>query len=113
MKKYILLLDLKDDPELIQTYEEHHKQIPEAITKSILEAGIVEMNLFRFQDRLVMEILAQDQFSFEKKNQIDHNNQEVQNWELLMSKYQKNLPNAPKGVKWVLTEQIFSLSSKK
>jgi L-rhamnose mutarotase len=59
-----------------------------------------------------MEILAQDQFSFEKKNQIDQNNQEVQNWELLMSKYQKNLPNAPKGVKWVLTEQIFSLSSK-
>ena len=109
MQKFILLLDLKNQTELINEYEEHHKNIPLEIKKSILEAGIFEMNLFRFEDRLVMEILADDQFSFENKNRIDQNNQDVQRWETLMSKYQKTLPNTPDGVKWVLTKQIFSL----
>lgn len=109
MKKYILLLDLKNDPLLIDEYEKHHKNIPAAIKKSILDAGIIEMNLFRFNDRLVMEIIAKDDFSFENKNAIDQNNEDVQRWESLMSNYQKTLPNTPNGVKWVLTEQIFSL----
>ncbi len=109
MKKYILLLDLKNDPLLIDEYEKHHKNIPAAIKKSILDAGIIEMNLFRFNDRLVMEIIAKNDFSFENKNTIDQNNEDVQRWESLMSNYQKTLPNTPNGVKWVLTEQIFSL----
>lgn len=33
MKKYILLLDLKNDPLLIDEYEKHHKNIPAAIKK--------------------------------------------------------------------------------
>lgn len=109
MKKFVLLLDLRDDPTLIQEYEQHHQNIPEAIKDSILEAGIIEMNLFRFNDRLVMEIIAEDEFSFEKKSQIDQNNLEVQKWETLMLNYQKLIPNTPEGTKWVLANQIFSL----
>ena len=40
MQRVILFLDLKDDPELIQTYEKYHESIPEAIKESILSSGI-------------------------------------------------------------------------
>jgi hypothetical protein len=56
-----------------------------------------------------MEIIANDDFSFEYKNQLDSNNPEVVEWEKLMSNFQKSIPGAPKHVKWVLAENIFKL----
>ena len=87
----------------------YHKDIPLAIKKSILDAGIISMEIYRFLDRLVMEIKANDDFSFEHKNELDSNNSQVIAWEKLMSTYQKNIPGSPENVKWVLAENIFKL----
>jgi L-rhamnose mutarotase len=109
MKKYILFLDLVNDEQLISEYIDFHKDIPLAIKKSILDAGIESMEIFRFQDRMVMEIKANDDFSFEHKNKLDSNNSQVIAWEKLMSTYQKRIPGAPENVKWVLAENVFKL----
>ena len=74
MKRYILFLDLVNDEKLISEYVDYHKDIPLAIKKSILDAGIISMEIYRFLDRLVMEIKANDDFSFEHKNELDSNN---------------------------------------
>jgi L-rhamnose mutarotase len=68
------------------------------------------MQIFRFENRLCMEIIANDDFSFAKKGEMDAHNPAVQAWEELMSKYQKNIPGTPKGAKWVLANTIFSLT---
>jgi L-rhamnose mutarotase len=109
MKKYILFLDLVNDEKLISDYINYHKSIPIAIKNSILDSGINSMEIYRFNDRLVMEIIANDDFSFEYKNQLDSNNPEVVEWEKLMSNFQKRIPGSPKHVKWVLAENIFKL----
>ena len=109
MKRYILFLDLVKDEKLISEYVDYHKDIPLAIKKSILDAGIISMEIYRFLDRLVMEIKANDDFSFEHKNELDSNNSQVITWEKLMSTYQKNIPGSPENVKWVLAENIFKL----
>ena len=109
MKRYILFLDLVNDEKLISEYVDYHKDIPLAIKKSILDAGIISMEIYRFLDRLVMEIKANDDFSFEHKNELDSNNSQVRAWEKLMSTYQKNIPGSPENVKWVLAENIFKL----
>lgn len=109
MKRYILLLDLVNDEKLISEYINYHKDIPAAIKNSIFESGITSMEIFRFQDRLVMEIIADEDFSFERKNKLDVNNSQVVAWEKLMSAYQKSIPGTPENVKWVLAENIFKL----
>jgi L-rhamnose mutarotase len=110
MQRFILFLDLKEDQELIQAYEKYHESIPTEIKDSILNSGIESMQIFRFENRLCMEIIANDDFSFAKKGEMDAHNPAVQAWEELMSKYQKNIPGTPKGAKWVLANTIFSLT---
>ena len=109
MKRYCLALDLKDDLKLIAEYEAYHKQVWPEILKSIKDAGIRQMEIYRTGNRLAMIIEADENFSFQKKSESDANNPKVQEWEQLMWNYQQALPHAKPGEKWVLMEKIFEL----
>lgn len=109
MKTYCLALDLKDDATLIEAYEKHHQQVWPEIISSIKNSGIDSMNIYRTGNRLFMIIQAMDDFSFEKKGEMDKSNPMVEKWEALMDQYQQRLPWAEKGVKWVLMDEIFKL----
>lgn len=109
MKRHILACDLKNDPGLIREYIEHHKKVWPEIIESIKKSGIQNMEIFNFGNRLVMTIEAEADFSFEEKAKIDANNDKVQEWEILMWKYQERIPSAGEGEKWVLMDKIFSL----
>lgn len=109
MKKYALALDLKDDPGLIEEYIQHHKNVWPEIKKNITDAGIVEMEIFHIETRLFMLIEAADDFTFERKMQLDEGNERVQQWETLMDQYQEKLPFAKAEEKWVLMDKIFEL----
>jgi L-rhamnose mutarotase len=111
MKKYCMSVDLKDDAELIAEYEHWHKKEnawPE-ITKSIVDSGIINMEIHRTGNRLFMIMETDDDFSFQRKAVMDISNQKVQEWEQLMWKFQEPLPWAKEGEKWVLMEKIFQL----
>jgi L-rhamnose mutarotase len=111
MKQYCLAIDLIDDPELIREYENHHEEIWPEIEKSMYDSGILDMEIFRYRNRLLMILKTRDDFSFDKKNQLDKENPVVQKWENLMWKYQKALPGTPPGEKWQLMERIYKLDS--
>ena len=110
MKRYCLTLDLKNDPKLIKEYEEHHQQIWPEISASIKDAGIEQMEIYRYGTRLFMIMDVNDEFSFEKKSEADKNNSKVVEWEELMWKYQQPMANAAKGEKWMLMKKIFELN---
>lgn len=110
MKRYCLALDLKNDPQLIKEYEEHHQKIWPEISKSIKDSGIEQMEIYRYGTRLFMIMDVNDQFSFEKKNEADKNNSKVMEWEELMWKYQRPMAGAVKGEKWILMKKIFELN---
>jgi L-rhamnose mutarotase len=111
MKKYCLALDLIDDAELINEYENLHKSDNAwpAIKKSITDSGINSMEIYRTGNRLFMIIEADDTFSFERKTTMDFANEIVQEWEALMWKFQQPLPWAKHGEKWILMDKIFEL----
>lgn len=109
MKKFCLALDLIDNPELIAEYENYHQNIWPEVRKSILDSGIRNMEIYRVQNRLMMIIEADENFSFDAKNEADKNNPKVQEWEELMWKFQQKLPNSKAGEKWQLMDKIFSL----
>lgn len=109
MKRYCLALDLVEDPELIREYEEWHapgKGWPE-VRQNDLAAGIQDLQIYRTGNRMFMILETDDDFTFEKKAAMDATNSFVQDWEKLMWKFQKPLPNAKEGEKWILMDQIF------
>lgn len=112
MKRYCLALDLIDQPERIAEYERWHKAEngwPE-IRQSLLDAGIINMEIYRTGNRLFMLMETADDFSFEKKAALDAANKKVQEWETLMWKFQQPLPWAKEGEKWVVMDKIFQLA---
>lgn len=109
-KKYCLALDLVDDPALIAEYEAYHQNVWPEIKKSILDAGISQMEIYRFANRLFMIMEVKDEFNFAKKGAADAANLKVQEWEQLMWKYQQAIPGSKPGEKWVLMDKIFSLT---
>jgi L-rhamnose mutarotase len=108
-KRYCLTLDLKDDPKLIAEYKRHHEKIWPEITRSIKDAGIVDLEIYLLGTRMFMIMEVNEQFSFEAKEKSDSENPKVYEWEELMWKFQQPLPIAKPGEKWMLMEKIFKL----
>ncbi|MDZ7934185.1 MAG: L-rhamnose mutarotase [Emticicia sp.] len=111
MKRYTLALDLVDDPTLIAEYEKLHERVSDDIAKSITDSGITEMEIYRIGNRLFMIMETEDDFSFERKSEMDVNNPKVQVWENFVWKYQQALPMAKPGEKWIIMKQIFKLTN--
>jgi len=109
MRKFCLTLNLKDDPQLIEQYIEYHKNVWPEVLSSIRSSGINQMEIYCLGDRLFMIIEVDNDFSFEKKNALDHSNQKVQDWETLMWKFQQRLPGSQPGEKWMVMDKIFTL----
>lgn len=109
MKRYCLALDLKDDAQLIAEYEQLHQNIWPDIKGSIIDSGIVSMEIYRIGVRLFMIMETADDFSFEAKRKADAENPKVQEWENFVWKYQQALPMAKEGEKWLMMTKIFDL----
>ncbi len=108
MKKYCLACDLKDDEGLIRSYDEYHTKVWPEIKDSLKASGIHLMEIYRTGNRLFMIIHVTPEFSFEKKEAMDHANPIVQKWETLMSEFQQQIPWARQGVKWVQMDRVFN-----
>ncbi len=112
MKTYCFALDLQDDPGLIEQYKWYHR--PENIWPGVMEhirtEGIVSERIYLAGNRLVMILETTDEFSLEDKLAADRGNAEMRRWEELMWRYQKPLPIARPGQKWVPMENIFEVS---
>jgi L-rhamnose mutarotase len=113
MKRYCLALDLVNDPKLIVEYEAYHRNVWPEILSSMHEIGILDMEIYRWENRLFMIMETSDDFSFNAKAAADSANPKVQEWEALMWKYQSALPGAKAGEKWQLMQKIFSLQETK
>ncbi|WP_276369312.1 L-rhamnose mutarotase [Chryseolinea sp. H1M3-3] len=109
MKRYCLALDLKNDPALIAKYEEHHRNVSPEIKKSMFDAGIDNVEIYRVGPRMVMIFEVNDSFTFERKAAMDAANPKVQEWEALMWQFQQPLPGSQPGEKWVVMDKIFQV----
>jgi L-rhamnose mutarotase len=109
MQRFCLALDLVDDSDLISEYEQHHapgSAWPE-VTQHDLDAGIVNIEIYRIGNRMFMILETDDSFTFEKKATMDAANPKIAEWEQLMWNYQLPLPWAKDGEKWILMKKIF------
>ena len=107
--RYCLALDLKDDSALIAEYERYHEAVWPEVLQSLHDAGITDMEIYRVENRLVLVMDTADDFSLDRKGELDAANSKVQEWETLMWHYQQALPSAQPGQKWVPMKKVFQL----
>jgi L-rhamnose mutarotase len=112
MTRLYYALDLQDDPALIDEYDRWHQagQVWPDILQSLRAAGIEEAEIFRTGNRLVLVLDVSAEFDPAAKAAADAADTRVQAWETLMWNYQKALPWARPGEKWILMRRIFSLT---
>ena len=72
--------------------------------------GVLEMEIYLLGTRMFMIMEVTDDFSFERKAAMDNANVRVQEWETLMHSFQKDLPEARSGEKWLPMRRVFSLA---
>jgi L-rhamnose mutarotase len=109
MRTYYLILDLKEEPDLINSYEQHHREVWPEVKNSIREAGILDMEIYKFRNRLMMKMDVVDGFDFSKKAELDAANSVVQKWEALMLQFQRPFEDVLPGEKWMPMKCIFKL----
>ena len=111
-QRYCYSCDLKNDPKLISEYKKYHIQenVWPEITKSIKDAGIIDMEIYITGNRMFMIIEVDKTFDPIRKNEMDANNLKVQEWEKLMLNFQQKIPWAKESEKWVKLEKIFKLT---
>ena len=99
-------LDLVDDAGLIADYEARHAPgaVWPAVIAHLRASGVEAMEIWRSGDRLVMIAETQEDWPLAVAAPP-----EIARWEEEMWRFQRALPHAAPGEKWVAMHRIFTL----
>ncbi len=109
MKRYCQVLNLPKDEELIKGYIEEHAHVWPEIQAGIREVGILDMQIFLFENQAFMIMDTTDDFDFVKDNARLAKLPHQAEWEAHVAKFQGCDPNAESTAKWQLMTKIFEL----
>jgi L-rhamnose mutarotase len=107
MNRYVLTVDLKDDPEAIASYKAHHQRVWPEVLASLRSAGIRAMEIFLLERRLVM-VVETDGRDVRDCFAIHHDSHpRVVEWEKLMQSLQAPPAGAAPGAGWTAMTRVF------
>ena len=108
-KRYVQILDIVNDPDLIKKYCHCHSQ--EVFWPEIAEGqravGILEMEIYRRENHLVMIVETVADFDWEKAMAKLATLPRQAEWEAFVAAYQGCDAHAKSDEKWQMTERIF------
>ncbi len=110
MKTFGLALCLRNDPDKIQAYKEHHQRVWPGVTARLREVGVQEMKIWLLGTRLFMYIETDD--AFEPKRDFARINDDPTSaeWNELMGTLQERAPEASPTDWWAEMELVFAMS---
>lgn len=108
-KRYCQTLDLKNDPALIAEYEKRHLEIWPEIRKGLHSVGVLEMEIYRLDNRLFMIVETPADFDWEEAFTRLATLPRQQEWEDYMSLFQEARPGASSQEKWKMMGRMFKL----
>jgi len=110
MKRYVLTVDLKDDPRLIEEYKAHHRAVWPEVQRSLRRVGVRAMDIYALGRRLTMVLETDDAFNL-GRSFAEHaaSDARCREWEELMKTYQEAPPGARPGEVWAHMERVFHL----
>lgn len=108
-QRYCQTLDLKDDPALIAEYEKRHLEIWPEIREGLHSVGVLEMEIYRLDNRLFMIVETPADFDWEEAFTRLATLPRQQEWEDYMSLFQEASPGASSQEKWKMMDRMFKL----
>lgn len=110
-KRYCQILEIKDDPELIEAYKQCHSRETQwkEVRDGIREVGILEMELYIHGNKVVMIVETRPDFEWESAMARLATLPRQAEWEAFVARMQGCDPNAPSDKKWTLMERMFYL----
>ena len=111
MRRYVLTVDLRDDPAAIAAYRDHHRRVWPEVVDSLRRCGVHRMDIHILGRRLVMVLELNDGLDV-RRVFATHvaSNPRVQEWERLMQSLQEPSSDAPPGESWAVMDPVFQLS---
>jgi L-rhamnose mutarotase len=111
MRRYVLTVDLRDDPAAISAYREHHRRVWPEVVESLRRAGVDRMDIHMLGRRLVMIVELRDGLDVGRVF-ASHaaSNVRVREWERLMRSLQEPSSHAAPGDAWAVMDPVFQLS---
>jgi len=110
-KRYVQLLELKDDPEMIREYKKWHSQEHhwKEIRDGIREVGILEMEIYIRGTQLVMIVDTPEDFDWQTAMDKLATLPRQAEWEAFVARLQGCREDARSDEKWQMTERMFYL----
>jgi L-rhamnose mutarotase len=109
MKGFGMTLLLRDDPDLIARYRQHHLAVWPAVTTRLRALGIDHMEIFLADRRMFMHFTAPDDFDPSRDFATLVDDPEYRSWDELMRTFQEPAPEALPGEWWHPMEEVFDL----
>ncbi|MBN2273788.1 MAG: L-rhamnose mutarotase [Bacteroidales bacterium] len=110
-KRYCKTLTLKDDKQLIEDYTKAHA--PDAvwpeITQGMREVGILDMEIYLYENRLFMIMETVPDFNHDKAMAELAKKPRQSEWEAYVSKFQNTSADATADEKWQVMQRIFKM----
>jgi len=105
----VLAVDLNGPASAIEAYKVHHRRVWPEVVASLRQAGILKMDIYLLDRRLVMILETAD--SDFRRCFAAHvaSSPRVAEWEALMRSLQVPPPGARPGEWWTRMEPVFSL----
>ena len=110
-KRYVQILDLRDDPEMIAEYRKWHSEEFhwKEIRDGIKAVGILEMEIYILGTRLVMIVDAPEDFDWQSAMDKLATLPRQAEWEAFVAKLQGCRADARSDEKWQMMERMFYL----
>lgn len=108
--RHALALDLKDDPQLIDEYERHHREVWPEVIAHLRRHGVIGMEIFRLGTRLFMLLDTDDAiYDAGRLAVAGRDTPRIREWEDLMWRFQAATPWTAPGDKWTPMTRLFDL----
>ncbi|MBP3756067.1 MAG: L-rhamnose mutarotase [Prevotella sp.] len=111
VKRYVQTMDLKDEPQLIARYRQAHsrEQAWQEILDGIRQVGILEMEIYIKDNRLVMIVETPLDFTWdEAMNRLATLPRQAE-WEAFVAQFQQCDASATSDEKWQMMDRMFYL----
>lgn len=110
-KRFVQTMELKNDSELIKEYRKAHdkEHFWKEIEEGIKQVGILEMEIYISENRLVMIVDAPLDFDWNKAMETLATLPRQEEWEKHVATFQQCAADATSDQKWQMMERMFYL----
>jgi len=109
VKHYGLTLSLRDNPQAINSYREHHRVVWPEVIAELRSAGVLGMKIFLLGRRMFMYLETTDSFEPERDFARLNENPRYAEWDELMRTMQERVAEARPDEWWSTMEEVFNL----